>query len=234
MRAAMIKRELLALADTEKAVLFPRFFKCGKGEYGEGDTFVGITVPQIRSVAKRHRDSMMEDIAALLRDPVHECRLLALLLLVGRFERAEKRERKAIVDFYLDHKDCVNNWDLVDSSAHQILGAYLSDRDRSVLDRFANTDHLWTQRIAIVATYAFIRQGELQDTFRIADILLSHPHDLIHKAVGWMLREAGKRDTKALQTFLLPRYKRMPRTMLRYAIEKFPEALRQQYLKGNI
>lgn len=234
MSTVQIKRELLALADTEKAAFFPRFFKCGTGEYGEGDKFIGVTVPQVRAVAKRHSDASLSDVKALLGDPIHECRLLALVILVLQFADGDDAEQKRIVDFYVKNKKRVNNWDLVDSSAHQILGEYLVDRNRGILEEYAKSDHLWTQRIAIVATFAFIRRGELDDTFDIADMLLTHSHDLIHKAVGWMLREAGKRDEKALKRFLKTRYPRMPRTMLRYAIEKFPEQHRQRYLKGSI
>lgn len=229
-----IKKELLSFADKKKAAFLPSFFKCGKGEYGEGDQFIGVTVPQIRVVAKHHKDATLKDIRSLLCDPIHECRLLALILLVQRFQKADETGKKAVFDFYLRNKKYVNNWDLVDSSAYQIVGDYLLERNRSLLDDLARSDHLWTQRIAMVATFAFIRKGQLEDTFRLSALLLSHEHDLMHKAVGWMLREAGKRDKKALTHFLKNRYATMPRTMLRYAIEKFPEAERKRYLQGKI
>lgn len=227
---AQLKRDLRALRDPDKAAFFPKFFKCGKGEYGEGDRFIGLSVPQMRSVAKKHRDLPLSDIATLLADPIHEYRYTALLILVERFRKGTDAERDRIAKFYLDHLDGVNNWDLVDTSAPQILGAHLLEKKADILDRFARTDHLWTQRIAIVATQEFIRNGRLDDTIRIANILLHHPHDLMHKAVGWMLRELGKKDERMLRTFLDRHAGTMPRTMLRYAIEKFDEKNRRKYM----
>ncbi len=232
MNAAAVRRELKLLADPDKAAFFPRFFKTGPGQYGEGDVFMGVTVPNMRVVAKQFRDLPLKEIETLLDDEVHELRLTGLLILVWQFERGDEARRKIIVKFYLSHLKRVNNWDLVDSSASYILGASLIGKDTAVLDRMAVSKHLWTQRVAIVATHAFIRKGELSHTFRISKILLSHKHDLIHKAVGWMLREAGKRDEKALRTFLDKHRSSMPRTALRYAIERFDEPVRKRYLKA--
>lgn len=227
-------RDLKKEADGEKAAFFPRFFKTGKGEYGEGDVFIGVTVPHMRLIAKKYVMMTEDDIAKLLKSPIHECRLTGLLILVRRYEKANKKDKKKIVMFYVKHIDRVNNWDLVDSSASYILGAELFGGDTKILDRFAKSRDLWKQRIAIIATHYFIRRNKFDDTFRIAKILLNHPHDLIHKAVGWMLREVGNRDRKAEEEFLRTRYKIMPRTMLRYAIEKFPESKRKAYLYGKI
>lgn len=225
-----------AQADPAKAAFHTRFFKTGEGDYGAGDVFIGVTVPKLRAVVKAHRNLPMEDIALLLADPVHELRLAGLLLLVGRFEKGDAEARRAIVDFYLAHLDRVNNWDLVDSSAPQILGEWLADGngDPGLLDELADSGKLWRERVAILATFGFIRRGDFSHTFRIANRLIAHPHDLLHKAVGWMLREVGNRDRVAEEGFLRTRYKTMPRTMLRYAIEKFPEETRKQYLKGEI
>lgn len=232
--AAHAKRALKALADPAKAAFFPSFFKTAKGQYGEGDVFLGVTVPQTRSVAQRSVTLPLDAIETLLADPIHECRLLALEILVMRFEKGDAKARKEIFRFYRGHLAQVNNWDLVDGSASYIVGAYLDDiGDVSLLDRFAKDSHLWTQRVAIVATHHFIRKGELGHTFRIADLLMDHPHDLIHKACGWMLREAGKRDEAILKKYLKTRYKTMPRTMLRYAIERFAPEERKRYLKGE-
>lgn len=232
--AAQAKKELKSLANPAKAAFFPSFFKTGKGQYGEGDVFIGVTVPLTRSVAKRCKDMPLGEIEKLLDDPIHECRFLALEILVLQFERGDQKKRSAIFRFYRGHLKQVNNWDLVDTSASYIAGPYLdSIGDASLLDRFAKSTHLWTQRVGIVATHHFIRKGDLSHTFRISDLLADHPHDLIHKAVGWMLREAGKKDEAALKKYLKTRYKTMPRTMLRYAIERFPEDERKRYLKGQ-
>lgn len=231
-----IKQELAAYIDREKAEFFPKFFNAYPGGYGEGDQFLGIKVPDQQKVAKKYYKSIpLEDIQVLLRSPIHEYRLTALLILVYKFEKAKLDEdKKAIVDLYINNLEYVNNWDLVDSSAYKILGAYLEKKDRSILYRLARTDHLWSQRIAIIATLWFIRKHQFSDTLNIAKILLNHEHDLIHKAVGWMLREVGKRDFKTEFEFLKLHYKQMPRTMLRYAIERFEPELRQQFLKGLI
>ncbi len=226
-----IRRELEAEADPVKAAFFPRFFKAGKGEYAEGDRFIGVTVPQQRIIAKRFRDAPLDTIEEMLADPVHEMRLTALLILDLQFAKAPLDERKRIVDFYLRHLDGVNNWDLVDSSAPSILGEYLrSKKDRSVLYRLARSGKLWRGRIAIVATLALIRSGDFEDTIRIAEIFLTHKHDLIHKAVGWMLREMGKKDESALRAFLDKHAVVMPRIALRYAVERLPKASKKDYM----
>ncbi len=212
-----------------------RFFKTGPGEYGEGDLFLGIKVPVTRSVVKDcWKGTSFEDLEECLASGYHEVRLAGLLTLVEIFSHSRKDPlvQERCIGFYLAHTERINNWDLVDLSCYQLLGSWLMDKDRSLLyDLARNGKSVWEQRIGIVSTMAFIRKGQLDDTFAIADILLDHPHDLIHKATGWLLREAGKRDGSALREFLATRYINMPRTMLRYAIEKFPEEERQQYLK---
>ncbi len=212
-----------------------RFFKTGPGEYGEGDLFLGIKVPVTRSVVKDcWKGTSFEDLEECLASGYHEVRLAGLLTLVEIFSHSRKDPlvQERCIDFYLAHTERINNWDLVDLSCYQLLGSWLMDKDRSLLyDLARNGKSIWEQRIGIVSTIAFIRKGQLDDTFAIADMLLDHPHDLIHKATGWLLREAGKRDGSALREYLATRYMNMPRTMLRYAIEKFPEQERQQYLK---
>jgi len=231
-----IKNDLAQYIDQEKAEFFPKFFNAFPGGYGEGDRFLGVKVPDQRKVAKKYyKDISLDAVEKLLRKPVHEYRLTALLILVNKFEKAKAHEdRKSIVDLYLNNLRYVNNWDLVDSSAYKILGAYLLDKDRSILYRLASSDHLWSQRVAIIATLYFIRKNQFSDTLNIAEILLNHEHDLIHKAVGWMLREVGKRDFQTEFEFLKTHYKQMPRTMLRYAIEKFEPELRQRFLNGLV
>ena len=226
-----IKQELQKLSDPEKAAFLPRFFKALPGGYAEEDIFIGVTVPKIRAVAKKYRTLPLHGAEKLLRSPVHEHRLTALLILADRFSCSDDDKDK-IANIYLHNLKYINNWDLVDLSAHKILGAYLFERDRSILYSLCRTDHLWSQRVSIMATFYFIRKGQFDDTFRLASQLLGHKHDLIHKAVGWMLREVGKRSKKAEESFLKNNYHSMPRTMLRYAIEKFPEEERQRYLKG--
>jgi 3-methyladenine DNA glycosylase AlkD len=229
-----IKQELEMLSDPAKAEFLPSFFKTLPGGYAEGDIFIGVTVPNVRSVAKKYSKLPLSQVKQLLRAPIHEQRLAALLILVDRFGRSDEIERGKIVRFYLYNLAYVNNWDLVDLSADKILGSYLLDKDRSILYTLCRSDHLWSQRISIIATFHFIRKGQFDDTFRLAEHLLQHKHNLIHKAVGWMLREIGKRDKKAEQLFLKKNYRTMPRTMLRYAIEKFSHEERQRYLKGFI
>lgn len=229
-----VKTALKKLVNHEKAAFYPSFFKTGKDEYGEGDKFIGVTVPNMRRVAKQFRTLPHAEVVKLLDDPVHECRGTALFILVEQFNRADSDGKQAVIDLYFQKMDRVNNWDLVDGSAYHLLGVYLEDRDRQVLDELAATDDLWRQRIAIVATYHFIKQDDFQDTLRIARTLRDHDHDLIHKAVGWMLREVGKRDKSTLEKFLRQHYQRMPRTMLRYAVERFPEPQRQRYLRGEV
>ena len=226
-----LKKEVQKNADPKRAVVLRRFFQTGKGEYGHGDEFAGLTVPQSRLIAKKYHDLPHFDIAELLQSKVHEQRLIALLVLIENFRSGDAAAQKKIVDFYLQHTACVNNWDLVDVSADKIVGAYLFARPRAVLFQLARSSSLWERRIAIVATQYFIRENQFDDTLAIAGLLLNDPHDLIHKAVGWMLREVGKRDQKTLEQFLNQYASVMPRTMLRSAIERFPQAKRQRYLR---
>ncbi len=215
-----LEQALAKYASSEKAAFFPRFFKTGKGQYGEGDVFIGVTVPNQRLVAKKFKSLSWEDIESLLNSTIHEHRLTALLILVSQYETGSLSIKKWCVEFYLNHLDRVNNWDLVDCSAHKILGDFLVDKDRAILYELARSGDLWRQRVAIVATWAFIRKKQFQETMEIAQIFLTHKHDLIHKAAGWMLREVGKQDEKVLINFLIRFGSRMPRTMWRYAIEK--------------
>ena len=230
---------MITHADPSQVAGLERFFKTGPGQYGEGDKFLGIKVPVTREVVKQcWREVDFAQLEECLASEFHEVRLAGLLALVECYSHARPScptrsgiSQQACVDFYLAHTDRINNWDLVDLSCYPLLGDWLLDKDRTVLYELARHGKtIWEQRIGIVSTMTLIRHGELQDTFAIADILLHHPHDLIHKAVGWLLREAGKRDKAALEAYLQPRYRTMPRTMLRYAIEKFPEPERQQYL----
>ena len=222
---------MTAKADATQVAGLSRFFKTGPGQYGEGDKFLGIKVPVTREVVKAcWKETTWEDLEECVTSEYHEVRLAALLTLVELFKH-NKKQRKEYIDFYLAHTAYINNWDLVDLSCYPLLGVWLLDKDRSILyDLARNGKTIWEQRIGMVSTMTFIRNGQIDDTFAIADILLHHPHDLIHKAVGWLLREAGKRDKDALVNYLKPRCKEMPRTMLRYAIEKFPEAERKQFL----
>jgi 3-methyladenine DNA glycosylase AlkD len=227
--AIQIKKDLLKLADKEKAKLLQGFFKTGQGEYGEGDIFLGITVPEQRKVAKKYKDIDLKEIQDLLNSKFHEHRLVALLILVEKYEKEDNK--KQIVDFYLKNTRNINNWDLVDLTSHKILGDYLLDKDRSLLFKLAHSEDLWEKRISIISTFAFINKNQSEDSFKIAEILLNDKHDLIHKAVGWMLREVGKRVSQdAEERFLKKHYKTMPRTMLRYAIERFDEKKRKYYM----
>jgi len=226
-----IKNDLMKCANPEKAKLLSRFFKTGKGQYAEGDVFLGIMVPEQRKVAKRYSDFPLKELRRLLSSRIHEHRLVSLLILVGKYKRADRKGRKKIADVYLANTRHINNWDLVDLSAPHILGNYLLDNDRSVLFRLAKSGKIWERRIAVMATFAFIRNGSFEDTLRIAEMLLTDDHDLIHKAVGWMLREIGKKDRKTEEEFLKKHYRGMPRIMLRYAIEKFGEEKRASYLR---
>ncbi len=234
MTARDLQTRLDRLASPQDAVFLQRFFKTGPGEYGEGDRFLGIRVPVLRKLAREARDLPLNQAVRLLHSPLHETRMLALLILANRMPRAADDVRRDIYDCYLDNTAHINNWDLVDVTSPHVVGAYLADRDRQVLDRLARSESLWERRIAIVSTHWFIRHGEFADTVRIAGQLLTDEHDLIHKAVGWMLREVGKRDASVLHAFLRPHGPRMPRTMLRYAIERFPEDVRQAYLADRI
>jgi 3-methyladenine DNA glycosylase AlkD len=233
--ATAIHARLRALADPRIAGPSQQFFKTSPGDYGHGDRFLGIRVPALRAVAREYRVAPISTALALLRSPWHEERLVALFLLVDRYARGTPAERQRIYRQYLQHVPRhVNNWDLVDSSAHLIVGAHLEERDRGVLYELARSPHLWSRRVAIIATLWFIRRGSFGDTLRIAELLLDDAEDLIHKAAGWMLREVGNRDAAAAERFLRRHYARMPRTMLRYAIEKLPEAKRRAYLTRTI
>ena len=237
----ILLEQMMAHADPTQVAGLARFFKTGPGQYGEGDKFLGIKVPVTRAVVKDcWRSVDFPALEACIGSEFHEVRLAALLALVEVFRHSKKSPARpgmtqaACVDFYLAHTGRINNWDLVDLSCYPLLGEWLLDKDRTLLYELARSGKtLWEQRIGMVSTMTFVRHGQLADTFTIADILLHHPHDLIHKAVGWLLREAGKKDKAALVAYLQPRYQGMPRTMLRYAIEKFPEAERQLYLSGH-
>ncbi|MBD2176894.1 DNA alkylation repair protein [Pseudanabaena sp. FACHB-1998] len=226
-----LKNSLNNLTSPIKAVELSRFFKTGKGEYGEGDRFLGITVPEQRKLAKQFIGLDFGDLEQLLQTEIHEYRLTALLILTEQFAKADPNQQQKIVEFYLDHTALINNWDLVDVSCYKILGVYLLDRDHQILHQLAQSSNLWEQRIAIVSTLKFIKHGHYADTLQIALTLLNHSHDLIHKAVGWMLREVGKQDRQILKEFLDIYHQQMPRTMLRYAIEHFAEPTRKAYLK---
>jgi DNA alkylation repair enzyme len=216
-----ITSELQALTNAEKREIFPRFFKAGKGEYGEGDRFLGVTVPNIRAIAKLHKDISIEEIRELLQSEWHEVRLCALIIMVEKSKKKDEALRKELFNLYLSQTKRINNWDLVDLSCRFIIGEYLLDKSRDILYQLAQSSLLWDNRIAIVSTYAFIRKGQLEDTYALSDLMMQHPHDLMHKAIGWMLREAGKRDSERLYDYVMSHRADMPRTMLRYAIEKF-------------
>ena len=229
MKLKDLRSELAASADPERARNSAWFFKTGKGQYGHGDRFIGLTVPTIRRIAHRYTHLPLTDVAKLLASPIHEYRFAALEILVAQYERGDE---KAVFDFYLKHTRFVNNWDLVDTSAPYIVGEHLLTRPRRILYRLAKSKSIWERRIAIVSTMIFIRAGEIEDTFAIARLLLADDHDLIHKAVGWMLREAGKQSAPALLHFLKENHAALPRTTLRYAIERFPAAERKRLLAG--
>jgi len=227
-----LKKELRAAADPERAGNSAWFFKTGKGEYGEGDRFIGIRVPALRRIARNYRSLSLDEVSALLKSPIHEHRFVALEILVDQYERGDAHSKQAIFIFYLRNTQRINNWDLVDTSAPYILGEHLRWRPREMLYRLAQSENIWERRMAIIATMPFIRSGELRDTFAITALLLDDKHDLIHKAVGWMLREAGKQSSGELIDFLKQNYTAMPRTALRYAIERFPKAQRKRMLAG--
>ncbi len=260
-----LRRMLEKNANPEKAEIYQRFFKTGKGEYGEGDIFLGLTVPQTRQIAKQFSHLTFDEIKKHLSSRYHEERLTALLILVNNYQKTKseknfekirkqsnfskfsKRSLKEknkeggysnfseeIMKFYLKNTKYINNWDLVDLTADKILGNYLFDKDKLTLYKLAKSDNLWERRISIISTFYFIKNNQFEDALKMSKILLSDKHDLIHKAVGWMLREIGKRNRKVLENFLKQNYKNIPRTTLRYAIEKFPENLRQKYLRGEI
>ena len=223
-----LKKDIERLSNPSKAKLLQRFFKTGKGEYGEGDIFLGIQVPEQRKIARKYKDLELNEIQELLKSKIHEYRLIALLILVEKYVKS--LNKKEIVDFYLKNTRNINNWDLVDLTSHKILGEYLKDKDRSILFKLAKSKNLWEKRISIISTFAFIRNNDFNDSFKIAELLLKDKHDLIHKAVGWMLREIGKKDQDAEERFLKKYYKTMPRTMLRYAIERFDEKKKRFYM----
>ncbi len=230
-----LEKELNLHADKERATLCQRYFKTRKGEYAEGDIFLGINNKDQRQIAKKFKELKISEIQKLLNSPIHEKRQVALFVLVEQFRKADKEKneegKKEIFEFYLNNAKRINNWDLVDLSAPNIIGSFLLDKNKDILYKLAVSENLWERRISIISTAAFIRNKDFEDTIKISEILLKDKHDLIHKAVGWMLREIGKRDEECLIKFLNRNYKQMPRTMLRYAIEKFPENKRKAYLE---
>ena len=230
-----IHKKIEDAADPVKAKNLMRFFKTGKGEYGEGDIFLGIVVPEQRKIAKEFVNIPISDVSELIDSKIHEKRLIGLLILMEKLKKSDEKEKKEIFDLYLKKvaQYKINNWDLVDLSAPRIVGNYLIDKNRDILYKLAKSSNLWEKRISIVATFAFISKKDFDDALKVAEILLNDKHDLIHKAVGWMLREVGKRDKKVLEEFLKKHCLQMPRTMLRYSIEKFPEEERKRWLKGE-
>lgn len=229
--SSSVERDLKRLGTKERAKASAWFFKTGLGQYGYGDVFVGVAVPDQRHIAVRYRELPLSEIEKLLKNKIHECRLTALIILVRKYEDGDKLERREIVKFYRAHTECINNWDLVDSSARYIIGEYLSDKkDRKILYTLARSKNIWERRIAVVATHAFIMRGDLVDAYKISEILLGDKHDLIHKAVGWTLREVGKRSPDSLRSFIKTHIPIMPRTALRYAIECFSVSERKEIL----
>ena len=227
-----LKQAILQLANPERAIGTARFFKTGKGQYGEGDIFIGVFNPQVQVEVKRfYKNMQIPEIQELINDKIHELRFAGLLVLVAQYAKADKNQQQIIVDFYLKNTHQINNWDLVDCSAYKILGKFLLDKDRQILYDLAESGHLWSERVAVVSTFKFIRNGQFSDIFRLSERFLTHPHHLMHKACGWMLREVGKRDELALEEFLEEHLQKMPRTMLRYAIERMEEKKRLRYLR---
>ena len=231
MTAAFVLNELLSMANLEKAAFLQRFFKTGPGQYAEGDVFLGLVVPLTRNIAKANKQTPLSELQLLMESEYHEARLCALLIVAEQFKKATETERKELYEFYLKNARRINNWDLVDVTCPHVVGAYLLDKDRSRLYELAKSDNLWEQRIAMVSTISFIRNREYADTLALAERLMTHKHDLMHKAVGWMLREIGKKDRETLTEFLEQYATRLPRTALRYAIEHYPEEQRQYFLK---
>ena len=229
-----IKYEIRKLANNKTAKLSQRFFKTGKGQYGEGDIYLGIRVLVLRKIAKNFRRISLAEVSKLLESKFHEERLLSILMLVNLFKSGDEDDQELIYELYLDKTKFINNWDIVDISAGNIVGAFLFEKDKAPLYRLVFSENLWERRIAIVATFYFIRNDEFDDTLKIAEILFTDKEDLIHKAVGWMLREVGKRVIEIEEEFLVEHYLKMPSTMLRYAIERFPETRRKMYLKGQV
>lgn len=232
----LIIQELRKFSSAEKAAFLQGFFKAFPSGYGEGDQFLGVIVPEQRKIAKAgFQDISLDEISELLQNPYHEVRLTALMMLVYRFEKLKSEsERKEIVDFYINHLQFINNWDLVDSSCYQILGAFYHQKDKSLFYELADSGKLWSQRVAMISSLYWIKKDDFSDALNLVEKLKHHPHDLMHKAVGWMLREIGKRDFECELQFLKIHYQTMPRTALRYAIEKFPDELRQDFLKGRV
>ena len=234
MNQKIIHNDLLQLANEQIAEHSQRFFKTGKGEYGEGDIFLGIRVPLLRKLVKKYRGISITEVRKLLHSKFHEERLLAVLMLVQLFKSGDESVQKQVYDLYLENTEYINNWDIVDISASNIVGAHLYEKDKAPLYDLVQSKNLWERRISIISTFYFIRQNEFDDTLKLAKILLNDKEDLIHKAVGWMLREVGKREIEFEEEFLQEHYKIMPRTMLRYAIEKFTETSRKMYLRGEV
>lgn len=232
--AEMVKQELHSIAIPEIAEHSKKFFKTGKGEYGENDRFLGIRVPEQRRIARKYKSLPLNEVEHLIQSEYHEERLTALFILMNKYPKATENEKKRIYEFYLSNLRGVNNWDLIDSSAPKIVGAYLLNKSRDILFDLAKSSDVWERRISIMASFYFIKNDDFEDTFILARLLLKDEHDLIHKAVGWMLREIGNKDRIRLEEFLKPRYREMPRTMLKYATEKFPEPLRKAYLRGDV
>jgi 3-methyladenine DNA glycosylase AlkD len=221
-------------ADKNHAKSMQWFFKTGKGEYGEGDKFLGLKVPLQRKIARKFIDIDLSDLQQLICSEIHENRLISLLILVDKYKKTDEKGKEKVYKFYLKNRNHINNWDLVDLSAPKIIGEHLLNRNKEILYKYAQSKNLWKKRIAILSTFTFIKNKNLKTTLELSDILLYDEHDLIHKSVGWMLREVGKMNMKVLEDYLKPRYNKMPRTMLRYAIEKFSEQKRKKYLKGTI
>lgn len=226
-----LKSELNKLANPTQKAILQSFFKTGSGQYAEGDIFLGIKVPQTRAIAKQYYDLAFKELQILLDNKIHEYRLSALIILSEQYKKGNEKEKKSVFDFYLANTKNINNWDLVDISAPKIIGEYLKDKDRKILYKLTRSKNIWERRIAIVATFTFIRNNDFFDTLLISELLLNDTHDLINKACGWMLREVGKKDQQALELFLKKFKNQMPRVMLRYAIEKFPDKIRKEYLK---
>jgi 3-methyladenine DNA glycosylase AlkD len=229
-----VREDLENLGSPEKAAILQRFFKTGKGQYGEGDIFLGVKVPETRAIAKKYKGLGLPKIQELLKSKIHEHRLVGLIILNEKYKKSKEDEKANLFNFYLQNTKNINNWDLVDLSAPNIVGEFLFDKKKNILYELAESSNLWEKRIAIISTFNFIRKNEFEDALRISRILLEDDHDLIHKAVGWMLREVGKKDTEILEKFLRENYKDLPRTTLRYSIERFPEDKRKKWLKGEI
>jgi len=231
-----IKADIKKQANPKKAKIYQRFFKTEKGEYGEGDIFIGLTGLEIKKIAKKYSNLSAKSVNKLLNSKIHEERSIALSILIMQYNESNEEKKEKIFKYYLKNTKNINNWDLVDISAYKIIGNFLlnNKKNKSILYHLAKSDNLWEKRISIISTFAFIKDNQFKDSLKISEVLLKDKHDLIHKAVGWMLREIGKKDLKTEEKFLKKHYRKMPRTMLRYAIEKFPEKKRQKYLKGKI